>query len=106
MDVHGSLDTTVNRISFDSRTVDSESIFVAIAGTQTDGHKFIDKAIENGAQAVVLERMPEELREKCYVRSGAGYRSSSGHDEQYPIRRAFKKNSNSWVSPVPMARLP
>jgi UDP-N-acetylmuramoyl-L-alanyl-D-glutamate--2,6-diaminopimelate ligase len=63
MDVHGSLDTTVNRISFDSRTVDSESIFVAIAGTQTDGHKFIDKAIENGAQAVVLERMPEELRE-------------------------------------------
>jgi UDP-N-acetylmuramoyl-L-alanyl-D-glutamate--2,6-diaminopimelate ligase len=48
MDVHGSLDTTVNRISFDSRTVDSESIFVAIAGTQTDGHKFIDKAIENG----------------------------------------------------------
>ena len=64
MDVKGDLNVQVDHISFDSRKVSGETVFVAIAGTQTDGHKFIDKAIENGARAVVLERMPDQLNER------------------------------------------
>jgi len=51
----------VKKITFDSRQVDSESIFVAIKGTQTDGHLFIEKAIQKRPLAIVCETLPEEL---------------------------------------------
>jgi len=47
---------------FDSRQVRSTSLFFAIKGTQTDGHKYIGKAIESGATAIVLEERPEMLQ--------------------------------------------
>ncbi|MFQ3576332.1 MAG: UDP-N-acetylmuramoyl-L-alanyl-D-glutamate--2,6-diaminopimelate ligase [Cytophagales bacterium] len=48
-------DFEVSSIAFDSRKVMPNSIFVAIKGTQSDGHDFIAKAIENGAKAIVVE---------------------------------------------------
>lgn len=48
----------------DSRTVKSFTLFVAVKGTQTDGHEFIHKAIESGAIAVVCEAMPDFLLEQ------------------------------------------
>jgi UDP-N-acetylmuramoyl-L-alanyl-D-glutamate--2,6-diaminopimelate ligase len=52
-EVHGSTNIAVTSITFDSRKVVKDSLFVAIKGTQSDGHTFIDKAIESGAIAIV-----------------------------------------------------
>ncbi|MCL2040923.1 MAG: UDP-N-acetylmuramoyl-L-alanyl-D-glutamate--2,6-diaminopimelate ligase [Bacteroidales bacterium] len=49
----------VSKVCFDSRDVIPDALFVATSGSQTDGHRFIDKAIENGASVVVCERLPE-----------------------------------------------
>ncbi len=51
----GEMDMPVSGVQFDSRLVKPGNIFVAIKGTQTDGHAFIDKAIENGAMAIVCQ---------------------------------------------------
>ena len=53
--VEGSLDTEITSVCIDSRQVKPGSLFVAIRGTQTDGHQFIDKAIEQGAAAILCE---------------------------------------------------
>ncbi len=68
-EVHGSTNIAVTSITFDSRKVVKDSLFVAIKGTQSDGHNFIAKAIESGAIAIVCDVLPEELNEKVtYVR--------------------------------------
>jgi UDP-N-acetylmuramoyl-L-alanyl-D-glutamate--2,6-diaminopimelate ligase len=61
--VHGQLDIDVNKVAFDSREVESGTVFVAIKGTQVDGHDFIQKAIELGAVAIVCEVLPSEIQE-------------------------------------------
>lgn len=57
--VVGSTSVQVNSIDFDSRNISKNDVFVAIRGTVSDGHKFIDTAIENGAIAIVCETLPE-----------------------------------------------
>ena len=56
----GKTDLEINHISFDSRKVGPQSVFVAQKGTLTDGHLYIDKAIELGVSAVVCEVLPDE----------------------------------------------
>jgi UDP-N-acetylmuramoyl-L-alanyl-D-glutamate--2,6-diaminopimelate ligase len=58
----GNMEVEVGDIVFDSRKVSSDSVFVAISGTQVDGHAFIPTAIEKGAVAIVCETMPEKLQ--------------------------------------------
>ncbi|MBQ7718597.1 MAG: UDP-N-acetylmuramoyl-L-alanyl-D-glutamate--2,6-diaminopimelate ligase [Clostridia bacterium] len=48
-------DADITSIEYDSRRVKAGSLFVAIKGFQTDGHLYIDKAIENGASAILFE---------------------------------------------------
>ena len=55
----GSTDAELKGIHMDSRCVRDGYLFVAVKGTQTDGHAYIGKAIENGAVAVVCETLPE-----------------------------------------------
>lgn len=52
--LQGSLDKEVADIAYDSRKVKKDVMFVAIEGTVVDGHKFIDSAIAQGAQALSL----------------------------------------------------
>jgi UDP-N-acetylmuramoyl-L-alanyl-D-glutamate--2,6-diaminopimelate ligase len=59
--VSGSTGVMVNTICFDSRKVAKGSVFVAIKGTLTDGHKYIDKAISAGANSIVCEELPGDL---------------------------------------------
>ena len=59
VNVVGSTNVAVEKICFDSRAVEKLSLFVAVSGTQVDGHQYIDVAIEKGAQAIVCEVMPE-----------------------------------------------
>ncbi|WP_222983359.1 UDP-N-acetylmuramoyl-L-alanyl-D-glutamate--2,6-diaminopimelate ligase [Flagellimonas meishanensis] len=57
--VSGNTNILVNQVHFDSRKVEMDDVFVAIRGTITDGHKYIQKAIELGANAIVCEEFPE-----------------------------------------------
>lgn len=59
----GEIDRFVCGIVFDSRKVKKDSLFVAQKGTQIDGHDFIDSAISDGASVVVLEQMPNQIKE-------------------------------------------
>lgn len=67
--VVGSTNTAIEHIAFDSRAVRPFTAFVAVKGTQSDGHAFIAKAVELGATAIVCEKLPEVLKEGVtYVR--------------------------------------
>lgn len=61
--VSGSTDREVSGIAFDSRQVKASFLFIAIKGTQSDGHQFINASIKSGAAAVVCEVFPEALTE-------------------------------------------
>src|SRR5213595_3376056 len=54
--VIGSLDREVESIAYDSRRVQGNTLFVAIRGEKSDGHQFVDQAIEQGASVIVAER--------------------------------------------------
>lgn len=64
LDSIGSTNMAVQNIAFDSRKVVKESLFVAVPGTVSDGHDFIQQAIDSGARSIVCEKMPESLTEK------------------------------------------
>ena len=57
----GDIEVDITGVNIDSRRIESGHLFVAIAGTQTDGHKYIPKAIELGAKAILCEQFPEIL---------------------------------------------
>ncbi len=69
LEVQGSTNVAITAMAFDSRKVEKDSLFVAVKGTQSDGHAFIAKAISSGAVAIVCEELPEQLNEKVtYVK--------------------------------------
>ena len=53
----------ISKVVFDSRKVEAASLFVAVHGTQVDGHRFIEKAIISGATVIVCETLPEKIDE-------------------------------------------
>ncbi|MBA7506968.1 UDP-N-acetylmuramoyl-L-alanyl-D-glutamate--2,6-diaminopimelate ligase [subsurface metagenome] len=57
--VLGAGSTSVPAIQFDSRKVEPDHLFVAVRGTQADGHDYIQDAIQNGARIIVCEKLPE-----------------------------------------------
>lgn len=64
----GASDKKIENVRFDSRKVSFGTLFVAVRGTETDGHQFIGQAIKLGAEAVVCEQLPKETDERvAYV---------------------------------------
>lgn len=61
--VVGSTTMSIKDLHFDSRKVGKNDCFIAIKGTIVDGHAFIEKAIEDGASAIICEQLPEKLHE-------------------------------------------
>ena len=57
---------TVAQIRYDSRLVQDGDLFVALKGVQADGHRFIDKAIQNGVKVIVVEDWQNNLPEHVY----------------------------------------
>ena len=57
--VKGSTEMTIGKIEFDSRKVIENDIFVAIRGTVSNGHDFIETAVNSGATVVVCDSFPE-----------------------------------------------
>ncbi len=56
--IQGPVDIQLSGIGFDSRKVAAGTLFIAVKGTQSDGHEFIESAIQSGAPAIVCEHMP------------------------------------------------
>ncbi|MDE6353991.1 MAG: UDP-N-acetylmuramoyl-L-alanyl-D-glutamate--2,6-diaminopimelate ligase [Prevotella sp.] len=61
--IAGDAEVEITGVNIDSRRIAPGHLFVAIKGTQTDGHVYIGKAVELGAAAVLCEEMPEERKE-------------------------------------------
>ena len=59
----GDAERDIKGINIDSRKVADGHLFIAMRGTQVDGHKFIPKAEELGAAAILCEQLPEEKKE-------------------------------------------
>jgi UDP-N-acetylmuramoyl-L-alanyl-D-glutamate--2,6-diaminopimelate ligase len=59
--VKGPTDIAINKIEFNSRKIELNDVFVAIKGSLSDGHTFIDKALELGASAIICETFPERI---------------------------------------------
>jgi UDP-N-acetylmuramoyl-L-alanyl-D-glutamate--2,6-diaminopimelate ligase len=57
-ELQGSADVEISAVVFDSRKVVPGALFVAVRGTQVDGHDYIEKAIKDGAVAVICEELP------------------------------------------------
>ncbi len=83
----GSLEVEITDVDIDSRRVKDGHLFVAMKGTQVDGHKFIPKAVELGARAILCEDMPGQLAE------GVTYVSvASTEDAVGPVATQFHGN--------------
>lgn len=63
LSIKGDAEVEITGVNIDSRRIASGHLFVAIKGTQTDGHAYIGKAEELGAAAVLCEEMPAEPKE-------------------------------------------
>ena len=59
LEISGSKTLEISEIVFDSRKAVENSLYVAVKGTVSDGHSFINAAIEKGAKAIVCEVLPE-----------------------------------------------
>ena len=57
--VKGSTDIAINKMDFDSRNIVANDVFVAIRGTISNGHDYIEKAINLGATAIICDTIPE-----------------------------------------------
>ena len=68
--ITGESDPVIKNIEFDSRKVEPGTLFVAVKGTRTDGHDFINSAIESGASAIICETLPGK-RDKsvCWIKT-------------------------------------
>lgn len=69
VEVIGSTNVAIESVCFDSRNAEKFSLFVAVRGTKSDGHKFIEDVISKGAIAIVCENFPQKINEKItYVK--------------------------------------
>ena len=62
LEISGSKTLEISEIVFDSRKAVENSLYVAVKGTVSDGHSFINAAIEKGAKAIVCEVLPENSK--------------------------------------------
>ncbi len=62
-EIHGDRNVKIADITFDSRKVKKQSLFVAVEGLTVDGHAYIGQSVKAGAAAIVCETLPEELQE-------------------------------------------
>ena len=66
--IEGNANVEITGVNIDSRKIKDGHLFVAIKGTQVDGHQFIGKAIELGAKAILCEDMPQNKNDGiCYI---------------------------------------
>ena len=68
-EIIGTTNIAVSSITFDSRKVKKDTLFIAVRGTAVDGHNFITQAIEAGANAIICEELPgDKVENISYVK--------------------------------------
>jgi UDP-N-acetylmuramoyl-L-alanyl-D-glutamate--2,6-diaminopimelate ligase len=85
--IKGDADVEITGVNIDSRRIEDGHLFVAIKGTQTDGHRFIPKALELGAKAVLCEDLPDE--ETLSVSGATFVQVASTEDAVGPVATVF-----------------
>ena len=84
--VLGNPKVEISQLTIDSRQVGPQTLFAALKGTQTDGHSYIEKAIELGASAILCQDLPEVIHPNVtYIQvndsaESLGYASSNFYD--------------------------
>ena len=69
IEVVGSTNVAITSLTFDSRKIEKDSLFIAIKGTQNDGHVYINDVITKGAIGILCEEFPSEINDKVtYVK--------------------------------------
>lgn len=69
LQTEGPLEIAVSGLSLDSRKVNEKFLFAALKGTQVDGHKYIQTAIQNGATSIICSELPASISENItYLR--------------------------------------
>jgi len=63
----GDAEVEITGVNIDSRRIKAGHLFIAMKGTQVDGHQFIAKAIELGAKSILCEDLPEPVTGVTYV---------------------------------------
>jgi UDP-N-acetylmuramoyl-L-alanyl-D-glutamate--2,6-diaminopimelate ligase len=66
MESRGTPVEMISELQTDSRRITSSGCFIAVKGTLSDGHDFIEKAIEKGARVIICERLPDHLHEEVF----------------------------------------
>ena len=62
--VVGNLNVAIADLCFDSRKASPDSMFVAVVGTQVDGHRYVDQAVALGATVVLCEKLPDATKDE------------------------------------------
>ena len=68
IEVVGSVDINITGVNIDSRRISRGHLFIAMRGTQVDGHQYISKAIESGASAIVCEEATDYVENVTYIK--------------------------------------
>jgi UDP-N-acetylmuramoyl-L-alanyl-D-glutamate--2,6-diaminopimelate ligase len=69
IEIIGDVEVEITGVNIDSRRINTGHLFVAMKGTQVDGHAYIDKALEKGASAILCEDVPSEQHDRVtYVK--------------------------------------
>ncbi len=90
IDIKGDINVRIDGIDLDSRAVKDNYAFIAIKGSATDGHLFINKAIENGASCIICQVLPDNLSDNVtYVQL------ANTQKELFKIASAFYGNPAS-----------
>ncbi len=76
--VKGNTDVEVNDVQIDSRKIGPGAVFVAVKGNASDGHEFIEKAIDAGAAAIVAEILPALLKDGIVYIEAANSAAAAG----------------------------
>ena len=70
----GSTNIEISDVQFDSRKIQKKGLFIAIKGTISDGHQYIQKTIKEGAIAIIVEQLPSQLNDNItYVQVANSY---------------------------------
>ncbi|MGE4414489.1 MAG: UDP-N-acetylmuramoyl-L-alanyl-D-glutamate--2,6-diaminopimelate ligase [Bacteroidales bacterium] len=90
----------ISSVTFDSRDVAEDSLFVAIKGSVSDGHDYIKQAIENGATAVLCEKMPVGLADNNRNHPVTIIQTESSHKMLGLVSSRFYGNPSSKMKVV------
>lgn len=77
VDIKGDSNITIKGISLDSRKIEKDFLFIAIEGTSSDGHNYINNAIENGATAIVHSNEVEFIKNVTYIKTSNNIENAS-----------------------------